>query len=135
MGDLKTAIVRIWRAFGPQPLRVENVKFSKDPQVQELNRDQPIPLAPGVSARQSHDCERHRVRTLLCSPKAIHHHGQLGRVLSPGRSVFLSHGLLFFMTAFREELEKRKLPHTVGVQPQDFLPSRAALHVWTNPFG
>src|SRR5215472_1403209 len=28
----QTAIVRIWRAFGSQPHRVENFKFSKDPQ-------------------------------------------------------------------------------------------------------
>jgi transposase len=80
-GLSQTAIVRIWRAFGLQPHRVENFKFSKDPQfvekvrdivglylnppdraivlcvdeksqVQALNRTQPIlPLAPGVPAR------------------------------------------------------------------------------------
>src|SRR5438045_6347394 len=89
----QTAVVRIWRAFGLQPHRVENFKFSKDPQfvekvrdivglylnppdraiilcvdeksqVQALNRTQPIlPLAPGVPARQSHDYERHGVRS------------------------------------------------------------------------
>jgi transposase len=83
-GLTQNAIVRIWRAFGLQPHRVENFKFSKDPQfvekvrdivglylnppdraivlcvdeksqVQALNRTQPIlPLAPGVPARQSH---------------------------------------------------------------------------------
>src|SRR6516165_2014060 len=88
-GLSQTAIVRIWRAFGLQPHRVENFKFSKDPQfvekvrdivglylnppdraivlcvdeksqVQALNRTQPIlPLAPGVPARQTHDYERH----------------------------------------------------------------------------
>ncbi|MGA2197461.1 MAG: IS630 family transposase, partial [Bryobacteraceae bacterium] len=88
-GLSQTAVVRIWRAFGLQPHRVENFKFSKDPQfiekvrdivglymnppahaivlcvdeksqVQALNRTQPIlPLAPGVPARQSHDYERH----------------------------------------------------------------------------
>src|SRR5262249_62375976 len=31
-GLSQTAIVRIWRAFGLQPHRVENFKFSKDPQ-------------------------------------------------------------------------------------------------------
>src|SRR5580698_3897457 len=84
-GLSQNAIVRIWQAFGLQPHRVENFKFSKDPQfvekvrdivglylnppdraivlcvdeksqVQALNRTQPIlPLAPGVPARQSHD--------------------------------------------------------------------------------
>ena len=79
-GLSQTAIVRIWRAFGLQPHRVENFKFSKTPQfvekvrdivglyinppdhamvlcvdeksqVQALNRTQPIlPLAPGVPA-------------------------------------------------------------------------------------
>ena len=32
-GLSQTAIVRIWRAFGLQPHRVENFKFSKDPQL------------------------------------------------------------------------------------------------------
>src|SRR5579863_10117275 len=93
-GLSQTAIVRIWGAFGLQPHRVENFKFSKDPQfvekvrdivglymnppdraivlcvdeksqVQALNRTQPIlPLAPGVPARQSHDYERHGVTSL-----------------------------------------------------------------------
>lgn len=78
-GLSQNAIVRIWHAFGLQPHRVENFKFSKDPQfvekvrdivglylnppdraivlcadeksqVQALNRSQPIlPLAPGPS--------------------------------------------------------------------------------------
>lgn len=94
-GLSQTAIVRIWRAFGWQPRRVENFKFSKDPQfvekvrdivglymnppdramvlcveeksqVQALNRTQPIlPLAPGVPNRQSHDYERHGVTSLF----------------------------------------------------------------------
>jgi len=96
-GLSQTAVVRIWRAFGLQPHRVENFKFSKDPQfvekvrdivglyldppdhaivlcvdeksqVQALNRIQPIlPLAPGVPARQSHDYERHGVRSLFAA--------------------------------------------------------------------
>jgi len=96
-GLSQTAIVRIWHAFGLQPHRVENFKFSKDPQfiekvrdivglymhppdraivlcvdeksqVQALNRTQPIlPLAPGVPARQSHDYERHGVTSLLAA--------------------------------------------------------------------
>jgi hypothetical protein len=38
-------------------------------------------------------CLRHsREMTLLCSPKVTHHHGQLGDVLSPGKSAFLPHG-------------------------------------------
>ena len=32
MGLSQNAIVRIWHAFGLQPHRVENFKFSKDPQ-------------------------------------------------------------------------------------------------------
>ena len=96
-GLSQTAIVRIWRAFGLQPHRVENFKFSKDPlfvekvrdivglymnppdhavvlcvdeksQVQALNRTQPIlPLAPSVPARQSHDYERHGVTSLFAA--------------------------------------------------------------------
>jgi transposase len=96
-GLSQTAIVRIWRAFGLQPHRVENFQFSKDPQfvekvrdivglylnppdraivlcvdeksqVQALNRTQPIlPLAPGVPARQSHDYERHGVTSLFAA--------------------------------------------------------------------
>jgi transposase len=97
MGLSQNAIVRIWRAFGLQPHRVENFKFSKDPQfvekvrdivglylnppdraivlcvdeksqVQALNRTQPmLPLAPGVPARQSHDYERHGVTSLFAA--------------------------------------------------------------------
>ena len=96
-GLSQTAIVRIWHAFGLQPHRVENFKFSKDPQfvekvrdivglymhpperaivlcvdeksqVQALNRTQPIlPMAPGVPARQSHDYERHGVTSLFAA--------------------------------------------------------------------
>jgi transposase len=96
-GLSQTAIVRIWHAFGLQPHRVENFKFSKDPlfvekvrdivglymnppdravvlcvdeksQVQALNRAQPIlPLAPGVPARQSHDYERNGVTSLFAA--------------------------------------------------------------------
>ena len=96
-GLSQTAIVRIWRAFGLQPHRVENFKFSKDPQFVEkvrdivglylnppdraivlcvddksqvpaLHRTQPIlPLAPGVPARQSHDSERHGVTSLFAA--------------------------------------------------------------------
>ena len=94
-GLSQNAIVRIWHAFGLQPHRVENFKFSKDPQfvekvrdivglylnppdraivlcvdeksqVQARNRTEPIlPLAPGVPARQSHDYERHGVTSLF----------------------------------------------------------------------
>ena len=97
VGLTQNAIVRIWRAVGLQPHRVENFKFSKDPQfvekvrdivglylnppdraivlcvdekspVQALNRTQPIlPLAPGVPARQSHDYERHGVTSLFAA--------------------------------------------------------------------
>src|ERR1051326_3014890 len=96
-GLSQSAIVRIWHAFGLQPHRVENFKFSKDPQfvekvrdvvglymnppqravvlcvdeksqVQALNRTQPIlPLAPGVPARQSHDYERHGATSLFAA--------------------------------------------------------------------
>ena len=38
-GLSQTAIVRIWRAFGLQPQRVENFKLSKDPQFVEKVRD------------------------------------------------------------------------------------------------
>ena len=96
-GLSQNAIVRIWHAFGLQPHRVENFKFSEDPQfvekvrdivglylnppdravvlcldeksqVQALNRTEPIlPLAPGVPARQSHDYERHGVTSLFAA--------------------------------------------------------------------
>lgn len=97
VGLSQTAIVRIWKAFGLQPHRVENFKLSKDPQfvekvrdivglymnppdraivlcvdeksqVQALNRTQPIlPLAPGVPARQTQDYERHGVTSLFAA--------------------------------------------------------------------
>jgi transposase len=97
MGLSQNSIVRIWHAFGLQPHRVENFKFSKDPQfvekvrdivglylnspdramvlcvdeksqVQARNRTEPLlPLAPGVPARQSHDDERHGVTSLFAA--------------------------------------------------------------------
>jgi len=97
MGLSQTAIVRIWRAFGLQPHRVESFKLSTDPlfvekvrdivglylnpperavvlcvdeksQVQALERTQPIlPLAPGVPARQTHDYRRHGVTSLFAA--------------------------------------------------------------------
>src|SRR5437016_7834100 len=96
-GVSQTAIVRIWRAFGLQPHRIENFKLSKDPQfvekvrdivglymnppdraivlcvdeksqVQALNRTEPLlPLAPGIPARQSHDYQRHGVTSLFAA--------------------------------------------------------------------
>jgi transposase len=96
-GLSQNAIVRIWHAFGLQPHRVENFKFSKDPQfvekvrdivglylnppdraivlcvdeksqVQALNRTEPIlPLGPGIPARQSHDYQRHGVTSLFAA--------------------------------------------------------------------
>jgi len=96
-GLSQTAIVRIWRAFGLQPHRVESFKLSKDPQcvekvrdivglymnppdramvlcvdeksqIQALNRTQPIlPLGPGVPARQSHDYKRQGVTSLFAA--------------------------------------------------------------------
>jgi hypothetical protein len=96
-GLSQNAIVRIWHAFGLQPHRIENFKFSKDPQfvekvrdivglvlepagravvvcldeksqVRALNRTEPIlPLAPGVPARQSHDYKRHGVTSLFAA--------------------------------------------------------------------
>ncbi len=38
-GLSQSAVVRIWRAFGLQPHRVENFKFSTDPQFVEKVRD------------------------------------------------------------------------------------------------
>jgi transposase len=110
IGLSQTAIVRIWHAFGLQPHRVENFKFSKNPQfvekvrdivglymnppdraivlcvdeksqVQALNRTQPIlPLAPGVPARQSHDYERHGVTISHCYRR--HRHQEFLRFLN-----------------------------------------------------
>ncbi len=97
MGLSQTAIVRIWRAFGLQPHRVQSFKLSPDPlfiekvrdivglylnpperavvlcvdeksQVQALERTQAIlPLAPGVPARQTHDYRRHGVTSLFAA--------------------------------------------------------------------
>ncbi len=97
MGLSQTAIVRIWRAFGFEPHRVESFKPSPDPwlvekvrdivglylnpperavvlcvdeksQVQALERTRPIlPLAPGGSARQTHDYRRHGVTSLFAA--------------------------------------------------------------------
>src|SRR5499433_1483488 len=94
-GLSQTAIVRIWRAFGLQPHRVENFKFSKDPQfvekvrdivglymnppdhaivlcvdeksqVQALNRTQPLlPMEPGRAARHTHDYARYGTTSLF----------------------------------------------------------------------
>src|SRR5215204_2661243 len=97
MGLTQNAIVRIWRAFGLQPHRVENFKFSKDPQfvekvrdivglylnppdraivlcvdeksqVQALNRTRPLlPMGPGQVERRTHDYVRHGTTTLFAA--------------------------------------------------------------------
>ena len=97
MGLSETAIVRIWRAFGLQPHRVESFELSSDPlfvekvrdivglylhppgravvlcvdeksQVQAIERTPPIlPLAPGLPARQTHDDRRHGVTSLFAA--------------------------------------------------------------------
>ena len=137
MGLSQNAIVRIWRAFGLQPHRVENFKFSKDPQfvekvrdivalylnppdraivlcvdeksqVQALNRTEPIlPLAPGVPARQSHDYERHGVRAT-------------GRrlVLAVRRSLLSSHMVLFYCDLAREAPARAEFQRSVRVEPK-----------------
>lgn len=88
-GLSQAAVVRIWRAFGPQPHRAETFKLSTDPlfiekvrdiigmylnpaertlvlcvdeksQIQALDRTQPIwQMMPGVPERRTHDYSRH----------------------------------------------------------------------------
>jgi transposase len=90
-------VQRIWKKHKLQPHRVENFKFSNDPefvgkvrdivglylnppdravvlsvdeksQIQALNRTQPIlPLRPGLPERQTHDYERHGTTTLFAA--------------------------------------------------------------------
>jgi hypothetical protein len=51
-GLCQNAIVRIWRAFGLQPHRVENFTFSKDPQFVKKARDiVGLPEPPGSRHR------------------------------------------------------------------------------------
>ena len=96
-GLTQNAIVRIWRAFGLQPHRVENFKFSKDPQfvekvrdivglylnpperavvlsvdeksqIQALDRTQPgLPLKKGRAGTMTHDYKRHGTTTLFAA--------------------------------------------------------------------
>jgi transposase len=96
-GLSQSAIVRIWRAFGLQPHRVETFKFSADPQfiekvrdivglylnpperaivlsideksqVQALDRTQPLlPLRPGQAERRTHDYVRHGTTSLFAA--------------------------------------------------------------------
>src|SRR3954471_20345480 len=93
----QNSIVRIWHAFGLQPHRLENFKFSKDPQfvekvrdivglylnppdraiilcideksqVQALDRTQPLlPLAPGQAERHPHDYGRNGTTSLFAA--------------------------------------------------------------------
>jgi transposase len=90
-------VQRIWKKHKLQPYRVENFKFSNDPefagkvrdivglylnppdkavvlsvdeksQIQALDRTQPIlPLRPGLPERQTHDYERHGTTTLFAA--------------------------------------------------------------------
>jgi len=96
-GLSSNSVLRIWRAFGLQPGRVESFKLSSDPlfiektrdvvglymsppenaivlcvdeksQVQALDRTQPVfPLRPGVPERQTHDYHRHGVTSLFAA--------------------------------------------------------------------
>jgi transposase len=96
-GISEHSVLRIWRAFGLQPHRVDSFKVSKDPmfvekvraivglylnppdkaivlcvdekgQTQALERSQPIlPLRPGLPERQSHDYVRHGTLSLFAA--------------------------------------------------------------------
>jgi transposase len=92
-----STVQRIWRAFGLQPHRLKNFKFSTGPdfvakvrdvvglyvapperaivlcvdeksQIHALDRSQPmLPLRPGQPARRSHDYKRHCVTSLFAA--------------------------------------------------------------------
>jgi transposase len=96
-GLSSNSVLRIWRAFGLEPGRVESFKLSSDPlfiektrdvvglymsppenaivlcvdeksQIQALDRTQPVfPLRPGVPERQTHDYLRHGVTSLFAA--------------------------------------------------------------------
>jgi len=96
-GLSRMTVQRIWEQHRLQPHRVENFKFSKDPQfveklrdvvglylnppehalvlsvdeksqIQALDRTQPLlPLRPGLPARQTHDYKRHGTTTLFAA--------------------------------------------------------------------
>jgi len=96
-GLSQSAIVRIWRAFGLQPHRVETFKLSTDPlfvekvrdivglyldppdkalvlcvdeksQIQALDRSQPLlPMRPGQIERRTHDYTRHGTTSLFAA--------------------------------------------------------------------
>jgi len=97
IGLSQNAIVRIWRAFGLQPHRVESFKLSTDPlfvekvqdiaglymnppdkalvlcvdeksQIQALDRSQPLlPMRPGQVERRTHDYVRHGTTSLFAA--------------------------------------------------------------------
>jgi transposase len=96
-GLSRMSVQRIWKQHRLQPHRLENFKFSNDPQfveklrdivglylnppehalvlsvdeksqIQALDRSQPLlPLAPGIPARQTHDYKRHGTTTLFAA--------------------------------------------------------------------
>jgi transposase len=96
-GLSRMTVQRIWKQHRLQPHRLENFKFSKDPQfveklrdvvglylnppehalvlsvdeksqIQALDRTQPLlPLRPGLPARQTHDYRRHGTTTLFAA--------------------------------------------------------------------
>jgi len=93
----KSAVHRVWRAYGLQPHREKTFKFSRDPllvekvmdiiglylnppenalvlcvdeksQIQALERSQPtLPLGPGKTACRTHDYTRHGTATLFAA--------------------------------------------------------------------
>lgn len=97
LGESKSSIARIWRAFGLQPHRCETFKLSTDPdfvdkvrdivglymdpperalvlcvdeksQIQALDRTQPLlPLRPGQPQRRTHDYKRHGTTSLFAA--------------------------------------------------------------------
>ena len=97
VGLSSASVHRIWQKYGLQPHRVENFKFSRDPefdgkladivglyldpperalvlcvdeksQIQALNRTQPaLPMWPGVPARRTHDYTRHGTTSLFAA--------------------------------------------------------------------
>ena len=114
-GSRRSAVLRIWRAFGLQPHRQETWKLSKDPQfvdkvrdvvglylnpperavvlcvdeksqIQALDRTAPIlPMLPGMPERATHDYKRHGTSSLYAALDLTHRQGDRRAAQPPPR--------------------------------------------------
>lgn len=139
LGISDTTVLKVWRAHGLKPHRVERFKVSRDPrfvekledivglylsppehalvlccdeksQVQALDRTQPgLPLKPGRAATLTHDYKRHGTTTLFAALNVLD-----GQVIAQCQAAHRHVEWLKFLRQIDRETPKDKTLHLIA---------------------